>query len=271
MWKKVYNHENVITLDELPNLKTYPLKAAVSKCNISLSASSYTYSGTAKKPTVTVKYGAKTLKKGTDYTVSYSNNVNAGTAKVTIKGIGDYAGTTVKTFKISAKSISSASVTGVKSAYVYTGKKISPAVTVKLGGTALKKGTAYTVSYSANTSAGKAKVVVKGKGNYSGTVTKYFNIVPKKQTVTGIRSPKAKQFKVAWKKDTQASGYEIYYSSRSDFKTHKTVTVSKKYTSKTVTGVTSGKKYYVKVRSYKLIGGKRVYGKYSAAKSVKIK
>ena len=67
---------------------------------MSLSSSSYTYDGTAKIPTVTIKNDIATLVKDTDYTVEYSNNINAGTATVTVTGIGNYTGTLTKTFII---------------------------------------------------------------------------------------------------------------------------------------------------------------------------
>ena len=68
--------------------------------NVTLSNTKYNYDGKAKKPSVTVKNGTKTLVSGTDYTVTYSNNVNIGTATVTVTGIGDYKGTISKNFTI---------------------------------------------------------------------------------------------------------------------------------------------------------------------------
>ncbi|MCC8080752.1 MAG: Ig-like domain-containing protein, partial [Lachnospiraceae bacterium] len=72
----------------------------ISSCTITLSADSFTYDGTEKKPDVTVRNNGLTLAEGTDYTVSFSNNVNAGTANVVITGEGDYVGTKEKTFTI---------------------------------------------------------------------------------------------------------------------------------------------------------------------------
>ena len=72
----------------------------LSKCTATLNTTSYVYDGKAKTPSVTVKDGQKTLTNGTDYTVSYSSNVNAGTATVTITGKGSYKNTKVLTFKI---------------------------------------------------------------------------------------------------------------------------------------------------------------------------
>lgn len=73
----------------------------ISKAKVSL-ASSKNHTGKALKPSVKVTYGKKTLKKNTDYSVSYKNNINPGTASVTITGKGKYYGTIQKTFAIKA-------------------------------------------------------------------------------------------------------------------------------------------------------------------------
>ncbi len=150
-------------------------QTALSDCTIS-SISAQTYTGSEIKPTVTVKDGTKTLVSGTDYTVSYTNNVNVGTATVAIAGKGNYSGTVNKTFTINAKSVSSLTVSSI-SAQTYTGSAIKPAVTVKNGSTTLVSGTDYTVAYSNNTNVGTATVTITGKGNYSGTKTISFNII----------------------------------------------------------------------------------------------
>ena len=68
--------------------------------NVKLSRTKYTYDGHSKKPSVTVRYSGKKLKKNRDYTVSYRNNKKRGTAKVIVRGKGKYKGTVTKTFKI---------------------------------------------------------------------------------------------------------------------------------------------------------------------------
>ena len=68
--------------------------------NVKLSRTRYTYDGHSKKPSVTVRYSGKKLKKNRDYTVSYRNNKKRGTAKVIVRGKGKYKGTVTKTFKI---------------------------------------------------------------------------------------------------------------------------------------------------------------------------
>ena len=165
--------------------KTFTINAkSISSTTVTLGATSYTYDGTAKKPSVTAKDGSTTLTNGTDYTVTYYNNTNVGTATVTVTGKGNYTGTASKTFTINAKSISSTTVTLGTTSYTYDGTAKKPSVTVKDGTKTLTSGTDYTVSYSNNTNAGTATVTVAGKGNYTGTVSKNFTITNSKQEFT---------------------------------------------------------------------------------------
>lgn len=147
-----------------------PIKNAVITYNNSL-----TYNGSTLSPAVTVKYGNATLKKNTDYTVAYSNNVNAGTGTITITGKGIYGGSVKKTFTIKKLGISATAVSGTGNK-VYTGSAIKPVPAVKAGGRTLKNGTDFTVSYKNNTEPGTATLKVTGKGNYSGSVSKTFKI-----------------------------------------------------------------------------------------------
>lgn len=147
-----------------------PIKNAVITYNNSL-----TYNGSTLSPAVTVKYGNATLKKNTDYTVAYSNNVNAGTGTITITGKGIYGGSVKKTFTIKKLGISATAVSGTGNK-VYTGSVIKPVPAVKVGGRTLKNGTDFTVSYKNNTEPGTATLIVNGKGNYSGSVSKTFKI-----------------------------------------------------------------------------------------------
>ena len=123
------------------------------------------YNGTAQTPSFSVTLNDGLLIKGTDYTVEYSNNINAGTsAKATVKGKGNYTGTIEKTFTITAKTLVASNVANI-SAQTYTGSAIEPA-TVTDGTKTLVKGTDYTVTYSNNINAGtSAKATITGKGN----------------------------------------------------------------------------------------------------------
>lgn len=133
------------------------------------------YTGDPIKPAVTVTIGGKTLDNGTDYTVTYANNTNSGTATVTVKGQGDYTGTKSDTFKIVDADASEFDVTAIAT-QTYTGKAITPNPIVKFNGDLLTAGKDYTVDYQANVNAGTAQVVLKGIGNFTGTKTSTFTI-----------------------------------------------------------------------------------------------
>ncbi|MCR5539965.1 MAG: MBG domain-containing protein [Ruminococcus sp.] len=163
-----------------------PAATPISNCTVTLGTTSYTYDGTAKKPTVTVKNGSKTLTSGTDYTVTYSNNTNVGTATVTITGKGSYSGSVSKTFTISAKSVSGMTITISPASCTYDGTAKKPTVIVADGDTVLENGTDYTVAYSSNTNAGTAKVTITGKGNYTGSASKNFTISAKDMSELAI-------------------------------------------------------------------------------------
>lgn len=165
------------------------------------------------------------------------------------------------------------SVTLKSTSVTYTGKTLKPAVTVKdkKGKTVSSK--YYTVSCKNNKNVGKATVTIKFKGNYSGTVKKTFKIVPKATTISKVAAAK-KGFKVTWKKQkTQATGYEIQYSTDKNFKKAvKTVIISKnKTTSKSITKLAAKKKYYVRIRTYKLVGKTKYYSSWSKISNVTIK
>ena len=146
------------------------------------------YTGDQIRPTVTVTSAdKKTLKEGTDYTVTYNNNVLVGTATVTITGTGDYAGTITAAFDIVGISINDATVT-VANQQTYTGSALTPVVTVKVDGKELTTAD-YDVAYSNNTNVGTATVTITGKGNYAGTATAKFEIVKaniQNASVTGV-------------------------------------------------------------------------------------
>lgn len=154
-------------------------KTDISGCKIALTPTSYTYNGTAREPRVTVKDGYTTLYEGTDYTVSYSNNVNVGTAVVTVRGIGNYTGSKQATFTIddvARKNIANCTVTLSKTSYVYDGTAKRPTVTVKDSGKTLSYGQDYTIEYTNNLRVGTATVTVTGVGNYTGAKNVSFTI-----------------------------------------------------------------------------------------------
>ena len=157
-----------------------PVELTKIKC----SKTSVVYNGQKQTPSVKVyaKVDGKTrlLTKDTDYTVTYKDNRNAGTATVTAKGKGNFKGTVSTTFTIKKLSLSGATAKLSKTTMKYTGKALKPDVTVKItlnGKTVtLVKDTDYAVTYKNNVNKGTATVTVKGKGNYSGTITLSFTI-----------------------------------------------------------------------------------------------
>ena len=257
--------KKVLETAEIPALS----RISISKASVTLSTSTYAYDGKAKKPGVTVKLNGKTLKNGTDYTVSYSNNTKVGTAKVTITGKGNYTGSVSKTYIIK-NNFKKATVSGI-STKAFTGKNITQSITVKYNGKTLKKGTDYTVSYSNNKSIGTATVKIAGKGSYTGTITKTFKINPAKQEIQKLKA-KSKAFFVDWAQKGSATGYEIQYATNSKFTSAKKVTITNNKTDKaTVSKLSGKKKYYVRVRSYTTVKGTKYYGAWSASKSVTTK
>ena len=152
---------------------------------------SYIYNGKAASPAVEVYKGDVLLQKNKDYTVKYTNNVNAGYAAVTVTGKGIYAGTISESYMINPKGkadAKSVSVSKIKDQN-YTGKVLEPAVTVKVDGKTLKKGQDYKVSvinstrlyYSdAQGEKGTATMFITGEGNYKGLLaTVEFTVVKK--------------------------------------------------------------------------------------------
>ena len=134
-----------------------------------------TYSGSECTPDVVVTYGDQTLRKGTDYYLSYSYHTDAGTANVTIVGKNaNYTGSLSTTFEIKPVSLASATVSGITDK-TYNGAAQTQNVTVKLGGKTLSASD-YTVTYKDNVKAGIATVVITGRKNYTGTKSVTFKI-----------------------------------------------------------------------------------------------
>ena len=103
-------------------------------------------------------------------------------------------------------------------------------------------------------------------------LAEYKTSVPNKAVISKAVKSDSQALKVTWKKAAVASGYQVTVATNSGFtKNVKKVTVSGRSTvSKKVTGLKAGKTYYVKVRAYKTVNGKKIYGLYSTAKKVKL-
>lgn len=140
------------------------------------------YNGNEIKPSVSLTYKYKTLKKGTDYTVSYSNNINAGTATVTITGIGSYEGTASTTFQIKPRSLREVTARKI-STQEYTGQEITPKLNLTYKGKTLTENVDYVAVYSNNIEPGNGVVNIQGKGNFSEQREQVFSIQRKNKPV----------------------------------------------------------------------------------------
>ena len=250
------------------DVKIVVSKKSLNNGLITLSETSYVYDGTYKKPTATVTFGGKVLQAGKDYTISYRNNLNVGVTTVIATGMGDYTGYTSKNFTITKRAMAGGTVS-VASSVSFTGSNITPSVTVKVAGRTLTNGTDYTVSYSNNKNVGKATVKITGKGNYSGSLSAKFDIVPAKQQIQKLET-KYKGFYIDWAQKGSATGYDVEYSVNANMSgaVSKHLTANKPDTL-TVSGLSGDKTYYVRVRSYTNVNGKVYYGAWSDVKSIK--
>ncbi len=147
----------------------------------------YIYDGTPKEPDILVKDGERILTEGTDYKVSYLNNINACSLQtsdanaptVIVVGINSYAGKIEKNnrlvFTIERKTLTDSNVS-IAGAYTYTGNPVIPDVTVTDGAAELENEEDYEMDCSNNINAGTAVLTITGIGNYTGTVQKEFTI-----------------------------------------------------------------------------------------------
>ena len=145
--------------------------------DVSITVPGVTYTGKPLTPAPTVRFHGMTLVEGTDYTTEYSDNVDWGTGKATIKGQGNYDGEAEATFNISRRDLND---DNIKIAYiyqeVYDTEEHTPRIEVRDGLVPLVLGVDYKVTFRDNVEAGSARVTFEGLGNYKGKVKKYFNI-----------------------------------------------------------------------------------------------
>ena len=252
---------------------------------------SYTYDGDSKKPGVTITYGEYKLEKDKDYTVSYKDNKYPGTGKIIIQGIGEFEGKVEKSFsiklvkasgfnvsknytnKVALKWSKKSDVTGYK-LYKYNSKKKKYECVKTLN----QKTTSYTISNLSVGSSYKFKIrtyLTKSGKTYYGDYTSELATatLPSKVTIY-YPSAGSKKMTVKWRKVSAGTGYEIKYSTSSSFKSSKTETTrieGKSKTSKTISKLKKGTKYYIKVRAYKTVNGKRYYGSYSSVRTVRVR
>ena len=238
------------------------------------------FTGKKIEPDVSVYYGTyyyseNRLVKGTDYTLSYTNNINTGTATVTAKGIGNYTGTLTATFKILSVSLDNYSFSyGEINNQTYTGKALKPDLKITFDKYKLKKNKDYTLTYKNNKKVGTATITIKGKGNFTGKVTRTFYIVPKTVQLLSLTTGE-EYLTVKWKKGTDITGYELQWGRDKKFYSHdNNYTFDNAKTTQAdlyVDNFASGTTYYFRIRTYKKIKDQTYYSEWSKVKSIKVK
>ena len=236
----------------------------------------YSYSGLEIKPAPVVTVNGRQLIRGTDYVLTYAEdadliNVKPGkvlTVNVAPASGSNYNGGANTTYTIIPKSIIPA-VKLAKTSYTYNGKAISPKETVKAGTIVLTSGTDYSVSYTTtHKTVGSHGVKVTLKGNYTGTKTVNFKILPKK-AVVAMASPGKKKVTVKLKTRVNATGgkiYQIAYRVNGTSKWKYTTTTKQ---SKVIKKLKKGKKYQIKARAYKTVSKVKYYGAWSKIRTTK--
>lgn len=228
----------------------------VAICTYTQSSRYYTrYTGKEVAPVINVTYNGTTLTENVDYTITIKNNINAGFATYTVKGIksAGYTGEVNLTYRIISRSIKSAKFVKEK-AYAYGGANAVPKFTLTYNGMTLEYGTDYTVSANGK-APGVAEATITGKGNFEGSRTVSYILAPAKPASLKASLYGHDDVNIKWNKSKSASGYYVYYKKASE----------KKYTYIKSTTATSLKKanladgcaYTFKVVPYITIDGKK--------------
>lgn len=164
-------------------------------------------------------------------------------------------------------------VTLSKKEYVYNGRVRKPTVTVKTkDGKKLSVGKAYTVKYSGNRkNVGTYTVKVTFKGNYSGSEKLTFKILPKAVDVKSVTAVD-NSLTVKWNKlRSQVTGYQLQYGTSKKLKNAKKLTLKNNLGSAVLGNLKSGKKYYLRIRAYKTVNGKKYFSAWSDIVTKKVK
>ena len=181
-----------------------------------------TYCNRAMEPDLVIMHGEKRLEKDKDYTVTYSDNIDAGTATATVQGIGNYTGVRLVTFVIKPYDVSGlSSMLKGKDGKIYTaeysGKAICPTTAFRLAaqynGEIIylypKEPQDYTCEYQNNKKVGTASIEYTFKGNYTGMVVKNFRLIPKAPKLEVTKKTSGNRV-IRWKKIKNCDYYEVY-------------------------------------------------------------
>lgn len=253
----------------------------LSSCQVTIPSQRHTYNGSAQKPAVTVTHGAQTLKEGTDYTVTYRNNVNAGNAQIVVTAVpgnaGGYRGTAMKQFHI-YKPVAQISSHGDFERVRYgSGVRLNAVVT-----SGYQAGDKGTISYRSDrkktaTVSRDGLVTIREPGTAHITITvqktknyrktsKVITVLvrPPKTQFTNLRAIITKGITLWWKPRSGVTGYEIRYSQKQSMKKAKLCHVKGAgVVSKTLRGMRAGRRYFIQVRTYQVVGGKHYHSRWS--------
>ena len=205
---------------------------------VTLSQDEYTFDGKECVPEVKVVRDGEELTQGEQYSVFYSNNKKAGTASVYIRGINGYGGQIIKEFSI-------------KAPYVPAEEPTTQDPTV-------------------NPNPNNGGTTVNNPGTGTTTTTPAAVTKPGKVSIGSAKAGK-KKITVKFKKVDGADGYQLLYGLKKNFKGAKKVNLKATATSKVLKKLKAKKKYFIRIRAYKLDGSTKVWGAYSKVKKVKVK
>lgn len=239
--------------------------------NISLmsaqTADDVTYDGTPKEPQIILTdENDNILTYGTDYSVSYYDNVNVTDyykgyrPRAVIEGTGEYFGKQTVYFDILPKNIKNVSYTVDDiEKYSFTGKAIYPYTKVTADNKRMYEDIDYYVTYSNNTAAGKATINIIFMGNYEGTISKKFIILPKPSKIIDYKCKDDSSAQIFWNKTEDADGYVIYKydADQKKYNEIKNIKGNESLNTK-VTGLTKGERVRLSIRSYKVCEDKSV-------------
>lgn len=234
-----------------------PVNVKNSQVSATLAADKYQYDGKEKKPGMVMSYQGMSLKEGKDYTLSYSNNVQPGTATVTVTGIGNYTGTLYRSFSIERKPSESTINPTKPSPGTVTKPTAKPSSTTKVTPKPKPK----------TTPKPKAKPKTKPKAKSKAKAVK----APANTARLSVRSKAKGKATVSWKAVKGITSYQVQYSNYKNMKKAKTVTLKSRSKSTTLKKLKRKKKCYVRIRTVKKVGKKNYYSKWSKIKSVKVK
>ena len=249
------------------------------------------YTGKPIEQDITVNFGGKELAKDSDYTVEYADNINAGTATITINGIGSYTGTVAKTFMILPGKTTRGDMFNLANNVKVTWKEVPGAkyykvyregitnrsesrdepVIITTGLVGWDKSPGLT-----NGNAYKYKIVASltGKGDSSGdSPLSYSKVMYRLKTVVirSVKNTAPRKVTVKYDKTTSGDSYVLQYCEREDMVGAKTkVVLGANNTSYTIGGLKKGKTYYISIRVRKKVNGIDYYTTFGVAKKITI-